>query len=99
MTRTVDVVQCNVGSALTIVIIVVAVIIANTAANGADEPGGAAGSLPGPVLLEVILAGLELATREKDDDGDEAIEDGVDKDAAGNIVSWDLRGRIGELTR
>lgn len=85
--RTVNVVHGNVGSALTVVIIVVAVIIADTAADGANEPGGATGSLPGPVLLEVVFAGLELAAGEENDDGDEAVEDGVDKDAAENIVS------------
>jgi hypothetical protein len=95
VTRTVDVVHGNVRSALTVVFVVVAVIIADTAADGADEPGGAAGSLPGPVLLEIVLAGLKLAAGEEDDDGDESVEDGVDKDAAENIVSWDLRGRMG----
>lgn len=97
VTRTVNVVHGNTRPALAVIIIiiivVVVVIVADTAANGADEPRGAAGSLPGPVLLEVVLAGLELAAGEEDDDGDEAVEDCVDKDAAEGSVSWEREER------
>lgn len=50
--------------------------------HGPDEPRGAAGTLPGPVLLEVVFAGLDAVVGEEDDEADEPVECGVDKEAA-----------------
>lgn len=50
------------------------------ATHGADEPGGAAGAFPGPVLLEIVLAGLQVASRDKDYETNESVEDGIDED-------------------
>jgi len=50
-------------------------------AHGADEPRCATRTLPGPVFLEVVLAGLDVAARDKDNEANETIEDGVNKNA------------------
>lgn len=60
--------------------------LAAALADGAYEPRGLPGALPGPVLLEVVLARLVAAARDAHDGADEAVEHGVDKDAAGRML-------------
>lgn len=47
-----------------------------------DEPGRPAGALPGPVFLELVLMRLDAAAAQANDEANEAIEDGVNKEAA-----------------
>lgn len=65
------------------------VIGAAAVADHTNEPRGPAGSLPSPVLFEVILAGLNAATRYKDDDADKRVEDGIDEDTTGDMLVSD----------
>lgn len=51
----------------------------SAASDGADEPRRTTRAFPGPVLFEVVLAGLEVAARDKDDNANKAIEDGINK--------------------
>lgn len=37
------------------------ILVALAATDGAHEPGWSAGAFPGPVLLEVVFAGFEVA--------------------------------------
>jgi hypothetical protein len=48
-------------------------------ADGADEPRCTTRAFPCPVLFEVVLAGLDVAARDKDDDTDKAIENGINE--------------------
>ena len=67
------------GSSRMVVFLLVGV---SAMAHGADEPRCATRALPGPVFLQVVLAGLDVAARDEDNEADETIEDGVNKDAA-----------------
>jgi hypothetical protein len=69
------------------------------ATHSAHEPGRATGPAPGPVLLEVVLAGLDVAARDEDDEPDETVEDGVDEDTTVTNVSVDVMKRVIGLTR
>lgn len=60
-----------------------------------DVPWRAAGGLPGPVLLEVVLFGLEAAVGEDDKEADEAVEDSVDEDASVKGSVWFVSGPRG----
>ena len=64
------------GSVLMVVFLFIGV---SAVAHGADEPRCATRTLPGPVFLEVVLAGLDVAARDEDDEADKAVEDGVDE--------------------
>lgn len=46
----------------------------------ANKPWRTAGALPGPILLEIILARLEVASGEEYDQTDQAIEYGIHED-------------------
>lgn len=52
-------------------------------ANSAHKPWGLPGTLPAPVLFEVILARLASPAGDVDNDADEPVEHGVYEDAAG----------------
>lgn len=67
------------GSSRMVVFLFVGV---SAVAHGADEPRCATRALPGPVLFEVVLAGLDVASRDEDNKADETVEDGVNKNAA-----------------
>ena len=67
------------GSSRMVVFLFVGV---SAVAHGADEPRCATRALPGPVLFEVVLAGLDVASRDEDNEADETVEDGVNKNAA-----------------
>ena len=73
-------------------LLLLAAIVATTAATDAlpamvadraDEPGRAAAALPGPVLLEVVLARLDTTAADEDDQADETVQDCVYEEAAG----------------
>ena len=64
------------GSSWMVVFLFVGV---SAVAHGADEPRCATRTLPGPVFLEVVLAGLDVAARDKDNKADETVEDGVNE--------------------
>ena len=66
------------GSSRMVVFLLVGV---SAMAHGADEPRCATRALPGPVFLQVVLAGLDVAAGDKDDDADETVEDRVNKNA------------------
>lgn len=57
-------------------------------ANCADIPGRLTDVLPGPVFLHVVFSGLQTAARYQDCESDEPVEDGVDKDATGNVSQY-----------
>lgn len=66
------------GSSLMVILLFVGV---SAVTHGADEPRCSTRALPGPVFLEVVLAGLDVAARDKDNEANETIEDGVNKNA------------------
>jgi amino acid transporter len=66
------------GSSRMVVFLFVGV---SAVAHGADEPRCATRTLPGPVFLEVVLAGLDVAARDKDNEADETVENSVNKNA------------------
>lgn len=63
-------------------VVMLSIMMAAVPSHGPDEPRCAAGSSPGPVLFEVIFAGLDAVVGEEDDEGDERVEGGVDKEAS-----------------
>lgn len=66
-------------------VMILAVTMTSRVLDGADEPRRLAAALPGPVLFEIILARLDMAAGEEDDDADETVEYGVDEDAAEEV--------------
>lgn len=57
--------------------------VASVPPHDPDKPGRAARALPSPVLFEVVFPGLDAAIGEENHEADEAVEDGVDKQATG----------------
>lgn len=51
------------------------------AAHGADKPRWPTGALPGPVLLEIVFSGLEIAARHEHREANQTVQHSVDKDA------------------
>ena len=49
--------------------------------NGSDKPWWLADTFPCPVFFKVVLLGLETATRDEDDDPNDAIENCIYENA------------------
>lgn len=62
--------------------IVAVVLNTSFGPNRSDKPWTASASLPGPVLFQIILAGLEASTANIDNNAYQAIQHGVNKDPA-----------------
>ena len=67
--------------------------------DGANKPRCTARAFPGPVLLEVVLAGLDVAARDKNDNANKAIENGINENTTDQRLAHMRREGRGKLTR
>lgn len=82
-------VDCHVRVALMMLMVLIlgTVIVMGVTTDGANKPGCAARSLPGPVLLEIVLARFKVTTRNENDKTDDAVENGIDENSTEKGVS------------
>lgn len=80
MVTIVEVSHCHIRAArVTVLITIITIVGVSVASDGTDKPGRAARAPPGPVLFEIILTRLDIAARNKHNEADKAVQNGINE--------------------